>query len=183
MRIPVSLSDFRSQSELWIECSTNSKTLSFFKRGQMTTLPSYGSLTQQSQEENDTTKHFDANNAYYLKSSTPRTPTKLLLLIIPILLAVLVMGTISYLLLRDFNSLYPGRGGDQHPYYTKHGSHGSDTSPQPKPETDGGSSNNGDVTVSSNDDAACSAHEACKALVGDCCPNPAGTSLYCCDGR
>jgi hypothetical protein len=109
----------------------------------MPDLPSYGSLTKNSygslskngadnvvvedgevnnedaanksiiDDEHDSA--FQEGNTYYLKNSAPLSVKKVLLSIVPILGAVLLMGGIVLFLLRDFNHLYPGRGGDQNP--------------------------------------------------------------------
>ena len=145
-------------------------------------------------DENAAVDHsFDAESAYYLKSETatltPRQRTrKYLSTALPILVAVLIMGGLAWLLLRDFNNLYPGRGGgsgDDSTIYDrsipttgKNSLKDSTTIPGTTPSRPDSSS----VKHVDSSLAACSVHAACAKLelVGNCCPTDEGVVLGCC---
>lgn len=135
---------------------------------------------------------FDADNTYYLKDGPRLTPEqrrrKLLLVAVPILAAILIVGGAAALLLRDFNHLYPGRGGSSHgderSYTTTTSSSSSSGAssprgpslPVPSPETTKKKS-------SSSGSSDCSANAKCANLnlTGSCCPTLAGDMLDCCN--
>jgi hypothetical protein len=145
---------------------------------------------------------FQAGNTYYLKNSAPLSIKKALLSAVPILGAVLLMGVIVLFLLRDFNHLYPGRGGDQNPspedYHDRsspvmvpvvvHSLSTTDGEPSPRPRHHSSSSlpvpsssikTSHDIKLSSSS-AACAAHPNCAGLIGQCCPTDENVKLECC---
>ena len=149
--------------------TTNSKT-------------SYGAV--EADENAAVDRSFDAESAYYLKPEpVPLTPgqrtRKFLITALPIVVAVLIMGGFAWFLLRDFNNLYPGRGG---------GSGADATTVYDRPLPSSGKKSLDDSSSSSTAKhvdsslAACSAHSACTKLelVGNCCPTDEGVVLGCC---
>jgi hypothetical protein len=144
---------------------------------------------------------FDADQTYYLKTSSHRTWTtqRIWSLILPLLCAGLLIGGSAFFLLRDFGHLYPGEGNG-----------GSDTSrsiptgsnyKEESTITDKISTSNSQdkygslVSTTSNkqhhtasrdyippDDAgaSCAVHPDCSLLIGNCCPTVDGKMLECC---
>jgi hypothetical protein len=148
-------------------------------------------------DEHDSSAAFQEGNTYYLKNSAPLSIKKALLSAVPILGAVLLMGVIVLFLLRDFNHLYPGRGGDQNPspedYHRSspvvvHSLGTTDDEPSPRPRHHSSSSlpvssssikTTHDMKLSSSS-AECTAHPNCAGLIGQCCPTDEDVKLECC---
>jgi hypothetical protein len=143
---------------------------------------------------------FDAENTYYLKDSDTRLTRqqrtrKILSTVVPILIAVLIMGGFAWYLLRDFNNLYPGRGGGSPEPTVKTYTHAigkkslEDTTGA-KPYVISSRSDSSAASDSSSksekhgtgSDSACAAHSACAklGLLGLCCPTDKGVHLECC---
>jgi hypothetical protein len=160
-------------------------------------VPDYGS-TMSPIEPKEGDASFDTDNMYYVKpeSLTPAQRwRKILLLGVPIACALLIVGGAATLLLRDFGSLYPGPGGSSGKRTgTTVGvrTHPEDSSnvPAPAPHEKNlpvvdaptiHKKKHAPPSTSSDATAACSAHEACSALIGICCPSEGGIFLECCN--
>jgi hypothetical protein len=179
----------------------------------MSTLPSYGAV-KASGDDAAVDRSFNADNAYYLKDGERNLTfqqrlKKLAMVVVPLLTAALIIGGAAVFLLRDFNHLYPGRGGDttqKTPAYhsirtgTKSlDSSGDDFTPSgnapPTPPNTATSTGKSSEKASSNKsssssggvsgNAACSAHPGCaeNGLTGDCCPTSIGDMLDCCSAN
>lgn len=164
-------------------------------------LPSYGAIVDNGADKDQS---FDAENTYYLGQTTRWTFKKMMLVAVPILGAILIVGGFALFLLKDFNHLYPGRGGEKSGYYEHGGEHvvqssrsSSRTSnsaersiPMSSPRVDDADDDDERQTTNSkhlaipplNDDAGanCAVHPDCKGLIGLCCPTSAGAILDCC---
>lgn len=153
-------------------------------------VPDYGSTMSPIEPEGDAS--FDTDNMYYVKPVI-LTPAqrwrKLLLLGVPIIAALLIIGSAAFFLLRDFGNLYPGSGGNSdkrtgttvgvrtHPEHS-----GNAPAPAPAPHVKDLPKNKPAKHSTGKDAmAACSAHEACSPLVGNCCPSEGGIFLECCN--
>lgn len=154
----------------------------------------YGAV-QGSNDDLPADRSFDADRAYYLKDSaaplTSRQKCRRLLSVgFPLVVAVLIMGGFAWFLLKDFNHLYPGRGGG-----SPDGSGYEHVVPSTgkKALDDGGArpSDPNDATASSGairkptavgSVATCASHERCAklGLIGNCCPTDKGVVLECC---
>ena len=147
---------------------------------------SYGSA----RNAEDPTDYFDADDTYYLKegggSSGPTSQRlkKLLVTAFPIIIAALIVGGAVFYLLNDFGHLYPGRSGDP-----THGGYKSSTTTTSSsnavddfaPEPTQTKSTTKSTTTKSTAAAACSAHDSCSGLEGNCCPTDDGKNLDCCN--
>ena len=154
----------------------------------------YGSIDESAL----TDKSFDADNAYYLKNESGNNSgqpqqkcRKFLVAGLPILIAIAIIGGAVLYLLKDFSSLYPGRGGggsssthraysaqvDVSSYKAAKGESSETSAGVRGPKVTPPNSEGGKVT---GGDAACSAHEGCSKLRGDCCPTADGIHLSCC---
>ncbi|GKY96868.1 hypothetical protein MPSEU_000645900 [Mayamaea pseudoterrestris] len=151
---------------------------------------SYGAVEADDNAAVDRT--FDAESTYYLPSSNGaplsfrQRTRKLLNVWVPILLAVFIMGGFAWYLLRDFNNLYPGRGGgspDGGTVVLPTGKKSLDDSKAQsisRGPSDASTTASGKRLESSN--ASCAAHSACQKLelIGNCCPTDKGVVLECC---
>lgn len=160
------------------------------------TLPNYGALPLPGDNNDAADTPFDPDNTYYLKDTSRWTTRKVVSIAVPILAAMMVMGGIALFLLKDFNHLYPGRGGDKSPFYSNSGgvatpkSSSSDTkSPvafsttkQHHDSTTPASSPSKNKVVYTVDaaGASCAVHPDCSLLSGNCCPTAEGLMLACC---
>jgi hypothetical protein len=159
-------------------------------------VPDYGS-TMSPIEPKDGDASFDTDNMYYVKPDT-LTPAqrwrKILLLGVPIICALMIVGGAATLLLRDFGSLYPGpSGGGGKRTGTTVGvrTYPKDSSNVPAPApyeknlpVDAPTihkKKHAEPSTGNDATAACSAHEACSALIGNCCPSEGGIFLECCN--
>ena len=132
----------------------------------------------------DQTDGFDEKDMYYVKDNTTREQKmrKLFLIAVPILAAILIIGGAALFLFKDFDNLYPGKGGgNKEPMpSTKHHITVSSTkaAPAPSPATSDSESAGG-----SGGAKDCSANEKCKELelIGNCCPTSEGIFLGCCN--
>jgi hypothetical protein len=138
-------------------------------------------------------RSFDAESAYYLKESLAGAPLtlrqrtrKLLSIGFPILVAIIIMGGFAWYLLRDFNNLYPGRGGgspDEGTVISSAGKKSLDDAARSSISTTGTSaSGSSSFKAFESKDASCKAHSACVKLelIGYCCPTDKGVVLECC---
>lgn len=123
-------------------------------------------------------RSFDVSETYYLKESqlTPaERRKKCIAMLLPILLAILIMGGAAFFLLKDFAHLYPTSTVDRN--YDASGEHrGVPVPPAPSipaPPT---------TTTSGSKEADCKNNDKCHelGLVGQCCPTLVGDFLNCC---
>jgi hypothetical protein len=174
-----------------------------------TTDATYGSI-QPCEGNADNDQSFDAENAYYLGDSGSNLTfeqkiRKTIKFAFPIIVAIVIMGGFGLYLFRDFNTLYPGRGGgrdgDSQP--SGSGSHvisgkapiqvdASGSSPDskngPRDPLDTDVSSSSTISTKSNTGrkdglgASCSSYSSCSSLglIGDCCPTAKGDFLDCC---
>ena len=141
---------------------------------------SYGSVEGPAES-----KSFDEKDAYYLKESTlspEEKRRKCMRMAFPIITAILIIGGFALFLLRDFDILYPGRGGNKNNKepsdpFIPGGSSGTDHISE-KHASQSPPSNDGKKT---NMATSCFAHDKCSGLVGECCPTLDGIYLLCCD--
>jgi hypothetical protein len=155
-------------------------------------VPDYGS-TMSPIEPKEGDASFDTDNMYYVKpeSLTPAQRwRKVMLLGVPIIAALMIVGGAAFFLLRDFGSLYPGPsgGGGERTGTTvgvRESPHASANVPAPSPHfVDAPPIHNkkhAQPSTISDTAAACSAHEACSPLIGNCCPSEGGIFLDCCN--
>ena len=133
-------------------------------------------------EEGDKDKSFDATQMQYLGEGKPltreETIRKIIRVAVPIFVAVLIVGAAVLFLLRDFGSLYPGRG-EHHGSKTVVVSGGS-SSTSTTTTTTHASLPSSPSSTKSTVDLKCAAHDVCSALVGNCCPTNDGFFLDCC---
>lgn len=140
---------------------------------------SKGTVNYGAIEEGDKDKSFDAAQMQYLGEGKPLSREerirKILRVGVPLLAAVLIVGAAVLFLLRDFGNLYPGRG-------THHGSKPTVTSDDSSASTATSTTTATHASTTTNKlDSKCKAHEACKDLVGNCCPSNDGFFLDCCN--
>jgi hypothetical protein len=157
-------------------------------------VPDYGS-TMSPIEPKEGDASFDTDNMYYVKADT-LTPAqrwkKVMLLGVPIICALMIVGGAAAFLLRDFGILYPGpsTGGSGKRTGTTVGArtHPVDSSNVPAPAPHEKylaptihKKKHAQPSTGSDAATACSAHEACSPLIGDCCPSEGGIFLDCCN--
>jgi hypothetical protein len=147
-------------------------------------IPDYGSTMSPIEPKEDMDSSFDPR---YLKGDS-LTPAqrwrKILLLGVPIIAALLIVGGAALFLLRDFGNLYPGPGGGHSEQRT-----GTTTVPVRARRKDSGNAPapvhaptiQKKTPAQPSTGAACSAHAACSALIGICCPSEGGIFLKCCN--
>jgi hypothetical protein len=131
----------------------------------------YGSI-----EEGD--KSFDDAQMQYLGEGKPLTREekmrKLMRIAVPLLMAVIIVGAAFIFLLKDFGHLYPGGGGIPHSSnpvkYTDGSSTASTaaTAGTTSPAATGAKVKTASSSSSSSIAFACSAHDACAKLSGNC---------------
>lgn len=143
----------------------------------------YGSIEDSKVDGSDDVG-FDEESAYYLKSTDPAS-VRLRRVVrgsIPIMIAILIIGGAAYFLTKDFSFLYPGANGARHQEYPANIEVTSYNAARHHGEYDGirGPRPTLNSISSQSGEAACSAHEGCSMLVGNCCPSDDGTNLDCC---
>lgn len=152
----------------------------------------YGSV-----EEEVSDQAFDEKNAYYLKETTltrEQKLRKLSAIAVPILAAILIVGGAALYLLKDFNMLYPGRGGGNNengkynPSRFEHPSEDHVVTEESNTDSSSTKHYSPSPRASEKKDpsdvaSACAAHKKCKdnGLVGLCCPTLDDTFLGCCN--
>jgi hypothetical protein len=155
-------------------------------------VPDYGSTMTPVPVKED--EFFDTDNTYYIKEET-LTPAqrwrKLMLLGLPIIAALMIVGTAAIFLLRDFGTLYPGPSGNgakrtgttTEQVHLRPVPEDSGNAPAPAPVQAPQIHKKKAVQPSNSIDGAisCSAHEGCSGLRGDCCPTDGGIFLECCN--
>jgi hypothetical protein len=149
----------------------------------------YGALADTEASEAD--ESFDVSNTYYLKDTSTNLTfkqrlRKLTLVASPLLVAGLIMFLFALFLRGALNS---GPSAEHAGGTTVHSTSFSDTTDSSRSDTvprglpPSRSSKPTSASTSSRDApsiGACSAHLACAALVGDCCPTKGGITLECC---
>ncbi|KAG7348515.1 hypothetical protein IV203_017220 [Nitzschia inconspicua] len=180
-------------------------------------MSNYGSVnpasTNPPDEETDNENHFQETDLLFYKGRTlsqKEKTVKLIKIAVPVFIAVLLIGGLTWLLLGGFGNLYPGPSGSKPPDSSSYGrpiptpqSTGSTTSTKTTIDTTSTSSKSHSSVSepvaaapkespttstststhsSATGGAACSAHSHCDAigLIGDCCPTTEGTMLDCC---
>ena len=169
----------------------------------------YGSLpeiyTNNSDIEGEEHGTYPIENTQYIVSTAEESRRKCVNASIPVMLFVVLMSSIAFALSRDFNHLYPGRGGDPSSSTSKTNANGGsaskhswvseDVETTTAPEstahvsskpTSGTINNVKDVQnaeAQDNSHADCSFHNKCIAanLTGICCPTPEDVLLDCCN--
>jgi hypothetical protein len=177
----------------------------------------YGSVNQQGGDDEeekagtaaDTTAFKETDLLYYQgrKLSQKEKLSKIAKIAVPIIVAVLLIGSLAWFLLGDFGKLYPG-GRDGPPASStgvssasssktipasseplaptttaKSTSHYTAPAPVPSPVKEPvHSSSTSSSSGSSGGGSSCSANSKCKALglTGECCPSSSGDMLDCC---
>lgn len=154
-----------------------------------TTAKNYGSAQQ---AEEGTADQYDLDNTYYVKErpmSTKERCGKIMLVLLPIVLALLLVGGFTYYVISNVLQKGGGRGHDTvttFPSSPKGGSSGQETrpgtyptehsppAPAPAPK---------EKSHASSGSSACSSNLKCAdlGLVGECCPTKQGVTLGCCD--
>lgn len=151
----------------------------------------YGSA-QTAAEGAAAAEQYDLDNTYYVKERTMSRKercSKLLLVMLPIVLAVILVGGFAYYVISHV--LERGAGGGKHgtietayPASPKGSSSipasrpgtypASQSPPAPAPKT---------KSHSSSASSSCSSNSKCAdlGLIGDCCPTKQGVTLGCCD--
>lgn len=136
--------------------------------------------------ENRDDRDYNLGETYYLKDNSDRR-SKFLRAILPILIAVAIVGGVGYYFFRDFNHLYPGHGGadgdDAGDYVAPVVAEHNAPAPAPKNQRDGASEakTHGEGSQA-HSSSSCDVHEKCSALglTGACCPTNEGITLGCC---
>lgn len=162
----------------------------------------YGSVSEAASKAEEGRQELDeeynVENTRFLTSTNEERHRQFLNALFPILMFVLIMGSIVFLLGKDFNHLYPGPGGD----VKNHGGglyHEESSSESQKPSS---ININSSTSMSTNSEPVentqkakytqnseagytpqCTSHSKCKSggLTGLCCPTAEGIFLDCCN--
>jgi hypothetical protein len=162
----------------------------------------YGSIPKseegipQAQQQSD---FFDSDSTYYLKDDRKWTYQKMVSTAIPLIGAVLIIGGAVVFLLRDFNHLYPGRGGsgDSGPSSSSNDntlrtlplpvvSPIAQQQPKPVPVLvlpvlrAPAPVKRSKLDSPTSLTSSCLLHAKCDGLIGECCPTEDGIFLDCC---
>ena len=165
----------------------------------------YGSVNKDDEEaagnNNNNNSYFKESDLYYYKEDELTKKEKMMKIIkscIPILIAVLLIGGITWILVQNFGTLYPSPGQRQR-IRPSTGIENSSSSHHNAPLNDDDSihapiltprtskhTTATTVTKSSTKDngkSSCSAYSKCfdLGLTGECCPTLAGDKLECCN--
>jgi hypothetical protein len=142
------------------------------------------------------TTGYDETKVYYLKENQRESFTcaqrvrRWLLTCVPIFVAVILLGTVTFFLIKNFSHLYPTSGGRS---YDNSGSRVEDrssstakvqtvrTSDSAAGQAPESASSKSSKSVTSS--ASCEDHAQCDklGLIGACCPTDDNTFLLCCD--
>uniref|UniRef100_A0A6S8WJJ9 Uncharacterized protein n=1 Tax=Chaetoceros debilis TaxID=122233 RepID=A0A6S8WJJ9_9STRA len=134
---------------------------------------------------------YEEYDTQYVVTSAEESKRKLINACFPLLIFVILMGTVVYSLSKDFNHLYPGAKGDM-PSDRRGNNQGVPTTTTPKSHQhvfdnySGPISNAGEQkssTTTNNGDADCTSNSKCAELelTGICCPTNEGVMLGCCN--
>ena len=167
----------------------------------MQTKSNYGSVSEEvSQAEEgrqELDEEYNVENTRFLTSTNEERRRQFLSALFPIILFLLIMGSIVFLLSKDFNHLYPGPDGDT----KNHGGslYHEESSSEPRPTSINMNSStsmsansepveNTQVTKDTQNSEAgytpqCTSHSKCNSagLTGLCCPTAEGIFLECCN--
>mmetsp|Transcript_12228 Transcript_12228/g.23067 ORF Transcript_12228/g.23067 Transcript_12228/m.23067 type:complete len:152 (-) Transcript_12228:71-526(-) len=124
--------------------------------------------------ENRDERDYNLGESYYLKDHSDKR-SKFLRALLPILIALAIVGGVSYFFFRDFNKLYPGPGSSEsNDDYVAPVSVTDDSTQETK--------SNGEESHAQSS-SSCAANDKCAdlGLSGDCCPSSGGFNLACCD--
>ena len=169
----------------------------------------YGSVNKDDEEaagnNNNNNSYFKESDLYYYKEDELTKKEKMMKIIkscIPILIAVLLIGGITWILVQNFGTLYPSPGQRQRirPSTGIETSSSSSSSshhnaplndddsihaPILTPRTSKDTTATTATTSSTKDNgkSSCSAYSKCfdLGLTGECCPTLAGGKLECCN--
>ena len=165
----------------------------------------YGSVNKDDEEaagnNNNNNSYFKESDLYYYKEDELTKKEKMMKIIkscIPILIAVLLIGGITWILVQNFGTLYPSPGQRQRirpstGIETSSSSHhnaplnddDSIHAPTLTPRTSKDTTATTATTSSTKDNgkSSCSAYSKCfdLGLTGECCPTLAGDKLECCN--
>ena len=165
----------------------------------------YGSVNKDDEEaagnNNNNNSYFKESDLYYYKEDELTKKEKMMKIIkscIPILIAVLLIGGITWILVQNFGTLYPSPGQRQR-IRPSTGIENSSSSHRNAPQNDDDSIHapiliprtSKDTTATTattsstkdNGKSSCSAYSKCfdLGLTGECCPTLAGDKLECCN--
>jgi hypothetical protein len=166
----------------------------------------YGSVNKDDEEaagnNNNNNSYFKESDLYYYKEDDLTKKEKLMKIIkscIPILIAVLLIGGITWILVQNFGTLYPSPGQRQRIRPSTGIENSSSSSHHNAPLNDDDSIHapiltprtSKDTTATTattsstkdNGKSSCSAYSKCfdLGLTGECCPTLAGDKLECCN--
>jgi hypothetical protein len=165
----------------------------------------YGSVNKDDEEaagnNNNNNSYFKESDLYYYKEdklTNKEKMTKVIKSCVPILIAVLLIGGITWILVQNFGTLYPSPGQRQR-IRPSDGIKTASSSHHNAPTDDDGSIHapiltpriSKDTTATTtttsstkdNGESSCSAYSKCfdLGLSGECCPTLAGDKLECCN--
>ena len=168
----------------------------------MQTKSNYGSVSEAASKVEEGRQELDeeykVENTRFLTSTNEERRRQFLNALFPVLMFVLIMGSIVFLLSKDFNHLYPGPSGD----VKNHGGglyHEESSSESPRPIS---TNINSSTSMSANSEPdentpkakenqnseagyipQCSSYIKCNSagLTGLCCPTSEGIFLDCCN--
>jgi hypothetical protein len=161
----------------------------------------YGSVNKDDEEaagnNDNTNSYFKESDLYYYKEEelTKKEKTmKIIKACVPILIAVLLIGGFTWILVQNFGTLYPSPGQRQRVRPTNgieisshHNAPPDDTTTATTTTTTSSSPHSSSTNESSstkdNGERFCLAYPKCfdLGLSGECCPTPAGDKLDCCN--
>eukprot|EP00979_Chaetoceros_neogracilis_P004508 scaffold787_cov285-Chaetoceros_neogracile.AAC.72 len=149
----------------------------------------YGSIPEKYNNENEIEEElgiYPIENTLFIVSTAEEKRKKCMNAFTPVLIFVVLMGSIAFALSRDFNHLYPGHGGWETTSTTNNGSKNSLDVEASDSEQDMGnkvSSNNHVEDVQNVYSAYCSRNHNCVLanVSGVCCPTSEGVQLECCN--
>mmetsp|Transcript_8064 Transcript_8064/g.15187 ORF Transcript_8064/g.15187 Transcript_8064/m.15187 type:complete len:177 (+) Transcript_8064:58-588(+) len=150
---------------------------------------------------NEQEEYYPIENTQYITESNSVRRKRCMNALAPILIFVMIMGSIAFALSKDFNHLYPGHGGGgpvggtvQHTPAVVPAQDGEETAANASATTTSSSSSKDENkertvksqsknnSVTSNSHPECSYHSECYKLnlTGSCCPTVEGIMLECC---
>mmetsp|Transcript_28644 Transcript_28644/g.32893 ORF Transcript_28644/g.32893 Transcript_28644/m.32893 type:complete len:158 (+) Transcript_28644:257-730(+) len=148
----------------------------------------YGSITERNDGEVESGTKEETNEPFlseddgdyrYITSTSEDQRRKCLNAFFPVMIFVLLMGSIVFALLRNFDTLYPGHGDSAKS--SRRPSNTNEHKSYVVPTTD---ADNGNHQASKDFlYSDCTYHSKCDAigLIGQCCPTPEGINLDCCN--
>uniref|UniRef100_A0A7S4MTN5 Uncharacterized protein n=1 Tax=Odontella aurita TaxID=265563 RepID=A0A7S4MTN5_9STRA len=142
------------------------------------------SFARNDDAENRDDRDFNLGESYYLRDNSDGR-SKFLRALLPILIAVAIVGGLGYYFLRDFEHLYPDQGGGSAVEDDDRGSAGPVLIEDDAPVSAPAPQSSFKTAVPTSYHAlgtSCGANEKCMALglTGTCCPTVDGVMLGCC---